>query len=174
MSTTKDQLGQEDTDTSTHRHCHIQTEKCMPILMKVTNEYIGTHPPSSLLSTQRSWGVGGVGGVSHYTAQEIQTCTPQIGTLYVCIESLLTLGTLSLRSAHLGASALLAQNLPLTPSFLPSRFLEQRVKFQPGGTRNNAKRCGLMLPTNTHPESTGQPSKSRLNLSRLNFSRHMW
>jgi len=43
------------------------------------------------------------------------------------------------------------------------------VKFQPGGTRNNAKRCGLMLPTNTHPESTGQPSKSR-----LNFSRHMW
>ena len=108
MSTTKDQLGQEDTDTSTHRHCHIQTEKCMPILMKVTNEYIGTHPPSSLLSTQRSWGVGGVGGVSHYTAQEIQTCTPQIGTLYVCIESLLTLGTLSLRSAHLGASALLA------------------------------------------------------------------
>jgi hypothetical protein len=145
MSTTKDQLGQEDTDTSTHRHCHIQTEKCMPILMKVTNEYIGTHPPSSLLSTQRSWGVGGVGGVSHYTAQEIQTCTPQIGTLYVCIESLLTLGTLSLRSAHLGASALLA------PSY--SQFSSLAVQGEIP-TRRNAQQCEALRFNASHKHTS--------------------
>jgi hypothetical protein len=105
----KRQLGQEDTDTSTHRQSH--TDREVHVHPHESYQQVHWHASAKFtLINAKLVGCGrSVGGVSHYTAQEIQTCTPQIGTLYVCIESLLTLGALSLRSAHLGARALLAQ-----------------------------------------------------------------
>jgi hypothetical protein len=179
----KRQLGQEDTDTSTHRQSH--TDREVHVHPHESYQQVHWHASAKFtLINAKLVGCGrSVGGVSHYTAQEIQTCTPQIGTLYVCIESLLTLGALSLRSAHLGARALLAQtsldsgfwNQVLhdyvgirkalravsqvlgrssTLFFLVDQFCfrfraVRSTSFQkrPAGTRNNAKRCGLMLPT---------------------------
>ena len=102
MSTIRDQLGQEHTDMSNHRQSHTDRE----VHVHPHASYQQVHFLASANFTRINAELVGCGrsvaGVSPYTAQEIQTCTPQIVTMYVCIEALRTRpGALSLRSAHL-------------------------------------------------------------------------